>query len=226
MRTIAFLSVATLVSIATFAACGGSDSSTIGGPGTGDAGAGEGSAATDGSSSVDGGGTTGMDSGGIGTNEGGGGNQDGGPGPGGNVTTLPCGTMSCNIPVQVCCVNQGGGGAPDTYSCATGSCTAGGVDGGADGGNQQGGDVTALGCTGQANCAPGSICCITQSQQGVTSSSCVVGTTCGQNSAQLCDPNASTTGCPATGNRSMCSSNNIGDWGLSPPFATCGGVGN
>jgi hypothetical protein len=83
-----------------------------------------------------------------------------------------------------------------------------------------------LKCTGQANCAAGSICCVSPTMTGAASA-CVVGTTCGANSAQLCDPGAAPTGCPAdAGMGSACSSANIGDWGLKPPFATCGGKGN
>jgi hypothetical protein len=100
----------------------------------------------------------------------------------------------------------------------TGSCSS--PDSGVGGG-----DVTQLGCTATANCAAGSICCVKQSSSGPVSS-CVMGTSCGQNAAQLCDPNAMPTGCPMSGDRSMCSSDKIQDWGLSPPFATCGGVGN
>jgi hypothetical protein len=128
--------------------------------------------------------------------------------------------MSCNIPAQVCCFARGHNGNPDTYTCAATNCST--VDAGGGGG---GNPPAALGCTGQANCAAGSICCVKQGGGG-TSSSCVMGTSCGSNSAQLCDPNAMVTGCPMSGSRSMCSNNNIGDWGLTQQFATCGGVGN
>jgi hypothetical protein len=44
------------------------------------------------------------------------------------------------------------------------------------------------------------------------------------NSAQLCDPNATNSGCSQAAG--ACTSTNITDWGLPAGFATCGGVGN
>jgi hypothetical protein len=193
--------------------CGGSDGSTIGNSSGGDAATEGGAAGGDGSSSANGEGGAGSKDGASGSNTEGG----GGAGPGGNTTSEPCGTQTCNIPAQVCCVSGGGGST--MYTCAASCAEAGGGGGG--------GDTTSLQCTSSANCAAGSICCIHQSQNGGAEAACVMGTSCGQNSAQLCDPNASVSGCPGdAGQRSMCSSDNIGDWGLSPPFATCGGVGN
>lgn len=164
--------------------------------------------------------------------EGGGGNgngngfTDGGGGPGGNTTSVPCGGSSCSLATETCCVVDRNGVV--TYQCATGTC--GSLDAG-------GGDVVSLKCTAQANCATGTICCIDQpgggggdggggggGGGGAIASSCVAGTVC-PNGAQLCDPSAASSGCPA-GKNSMCSSDNIGDWGLAPPFATCGGVAN
>jgi hypothetical protein len=46
---------------------------------------------------------------------------------------------------------------------------------------------------------------------------------CTNNEAQLCDPQAATTGCPA---QDPCSNKNISDWGLPSSYATCGGQGN
>src|SRR5262249_12138151 len=101
------------------------------------------------------------------------------------------------------------GGVDYSCSAADAGCTAAG-----------GRDVTGLKCTGAANCPPGTVCCVRQTSNGATSE---CQNACGQNEAQLCDPNATTTGCEAGVN---CSNNNIGDWGLPQNYATCGGRGN
>jgi hypothetical protein len=64
------------------------------------------------------------------------------------------------------------------------------------------------------------VCCVQQVNNGATSE-CKA--TCGNNSAQLCDKNATVTGCAAA---DMCSSRNINDWNLPATYATCGGKGN
>ncbi len=159
--------------------------------------------------------------------EGGTGLGDGG-GPGGDTTMIPCGGAACNIPAQVCCINTGGGGggANVKYTCTSGSCGKIVPDGGDAAAASGNGDVTALGCTGIANCGAGSICCIHQPSNGGVISECTAGKTCGNNAAQMCDPNAAAPGCPATGMNAVCSSSKIDSWGLTPPFATCGGIGN
>ncbi len=134
-------------------------------------------------------------------------------GPGGNTSTLPCGNAQCTIPAQQCCVIANLNPPPDfSYACYSGSCP---VTGGGGGGMS-----TALSCSGAANCPANTVCCVTQTQSGAASS-CAA--TCNQNGAQLCDPNAASSGCPQG---VACSSRNIGDWGLPNGFATCGGVGN
>lgn len=147
-----------------------------------------------------------------------GGTTDAG-GPGGTTASLACGATACAIPSQVCCVDRVGGGAA-SYQCVTGAtCPA--IDAGA-GNNVD--PPTALQCAGAANCGSGTVCCV-QQVGGATTSSCKA--SCGgQNSAQLCDPKATNPGCLATGNLSVCSSKDIGDWGLPATFATCGGRGN
>lgn len=159
---------------------------------------------------------------------GGGGNLGDGGGPGGDTSMIPCGGAACSIPAQVCCVDTGGGGgaANATYTCATGSCGKIVLDGGDAAAANGNGDVTALGCTATANCPSGSICCIHQPPNGGVVSECTVGNSCGKNAAQLCDPSAAVTGCPTAGQNATCSSKDIGSWGLTPPFATCGGIGN
>ena len=122
--------------------------------------------------------------------------------------SLTCGASSCKIPSETCCVARAGGSF--TFSCVMGAtCPSTG------GGNQP----TALKCANTASCSGGMVCCVTQANNQ-TVSACK--TACGNNDAQLCDPAASPTGCPAT---APCSSNKIGDWQLPPPFATCGGKG-
>ncbi len=153
---------------------------------------------------------------------------------GGLQLSLPCGPSKCPLPSEVCCVFGGPNGAGAVFSCADGDCSAlfdGGFDAGAQ--NPKGGlDLAQLKCEGQANCAAGSICCAqlisSAGKNDIVTSACVVGKTCGDAgpSAQLCDPAAAVTGCPASGALSTCSSNNIASWELPPPFATCGGVTN
>ncbi len=165
-----------------------------------------------------------QDSGSDGTtgNDSGGGNDattnpDGNPNPGndggvidgsftdaGNPTTIACGNSTCTLPTQTCCVSGNG----TTFTCVNGTtCPQ----------NQ-----TGLHCLDTASCAPGLICCVNQ-QQNVTTSNCKVA--CGQNEAQLCDSKLDGgTGCVPS--NAQCSSQNIQDWGLNPPFATCGGKGN
>lgn len=228
MRTI--LAVACGLGVAGAAlvvACGGSDGSgDLIGP------APDGSAdATLTPTGSEGGGGGGGDGGGAGGDGGGSGDggargpdgsvvADGGAGPdsgkpGGDTAQLACGSTSCNIPGESCCVDRVSN-VVFQYTCVAGaSCPV--VGGGGGGGGDPG---TALKCSAAANCPAGTKCCI-QQNGGVTSSSCKA--TCGGNEAQLCDPGAATTGCSAA---APCSSNNIKDWGLPGSFATCGGVGN
>ncbi|HSO38917.1 MAG TPA: hypothetical protein VLT33_40590 [Labilithrix sp.] len=128
-------------------------------------------------------------------------------GPGGNTSVLACGSTSCAIPAETCCVSQVGGGGT-AYGCAV-SCMAGGGGGG----------DTALKCSGQANCAAGTVCCVRQVNNGAASE-CKA--SCTNKEAQLCSLTAAVSGCVG----SMCSSQNIGDWGLPTTYATCGGQGN
>lgn len=145
-----------------------------------------------------------------------GGTTDAG-GPGGTTTSLSCGSTACQIPGQVCCVDRVGAGAA-SYACFAGTTCPATDAGAAD-------PPTALACSSAANCAAGTVCCIEQ-VQGVTTSSCKA-TCTGPNTAQLCDPKAAVSGCPAdAGATSVCSSKDITDWGLPTTFATCGGRGN
>jgi len=133
-------------------------------------------------------------------------------GPGGTTTVIKCGSTTCAIPAQSCCVDQ----LPNNmtaYGCAA-SCP------GLGGGGGGGGDTTALKCSGQANCAAGTVCCVRQVNNGATSE-CKA--SCTGNQAQLCDPLAAVSGC--TGQ--VCSNGiDFSDWSLPPTYATCGGKGN
>ena len=137
-----------------------------------------------------------------------------GAGPGGNTSQLACGATSCPIPAETCCVEQVSNGR--SYSCVAGSTCP-----------QTSGDVAALKCSSSANCASGTVCCVTLSN-GVVSSECKTSCTPdggrGGDTAQLCDPRAGdSAGCPES---QPCSNDNIGDWNLSHAFGTCGGRGN
>jgi hypothetical protein len=149
-------------------------------------------------------------------------------GPGGTTSNLPCGSATCLIPAETCCVTDTGTGY--AFACVSGpTCPAGG--GGGTGGNDAGGDgggnntggagnVGAFKCTSAANCPQGTVCCVT-APNDLASSSCQA--SCGPTDAQLCDPKATATGCPTS---APCSSANIGDWTLPASFGTCGGKGN
>jgi hypothetical protein len=132
----------------------------------------------------------------------------GGDASGGTTSTLPCGATTCNIPSETCCIDQG------NYSCVVGGCPS--------------GDRAALQCNSSENCAAGSVCCLTAPGGGNSvSSACEAagdgGAACaGGNSTQLCDKNASPTGCPDSGPNSQCDNGNMDTWGLSRAFAHCG----
>lgn len=181
------------------AACGSDAGSTIPDPDAGEAGS---SGASSGPREAGAGGVTA--DGGI---------DPPGAGPGGDTNQIACGTTTCPIPAETCCVSdvQNGGRG---FACVAGSTCPQPAGGG--------GDTTALKCASSANCASGTVCCVTENG-GVASSECKASCT-GGDSAQLCDPKQGDAGgCPEA---SPCSSKDIGDWGLSPPFATCGGIGN
>lgn len=138
------------------------------------------------------------------TNDGGNPVNDGGNpvNDAGNPATVPCGTSTCTSP-QVCCVDTNQN--TPTYTCAA-SCPQ---------------NTTTLQCVG--NDCGNQVCCVFIDQNNQVASQCQA--TCNaQNQAQLCqDTDAGPTGCSS---QQPCSSQNIGDWGLNPPFGTCGGVGN
>lgn len=180
-----------------------------------------------GTASDSGTGTTTLPDGAVVTNAGTPGPLDAGvvadAGPGGNTSSLTCGTASCAIPSQVCCSTRAQGGASFQFSCVTGAaCPVPDAGPGSGGG---GGRPTTLKCTSNANCAANEVCCITQNNN-TTGSSCMTQAACDGapgDTAVLCDPANPAVGCPAA---DPCSSDNINDWRLPPGFGTCGGVGN
>jgi hypothetical protein len=209
-RTLGLLGGSIAMASVLWLACGGSDGAAeLVGTGNDGGGQPEASVTAEGGGGADAAtgsdGATGSDAsdGGTTTPEAGGG--DGGidppdAGPGGTTTVINCGSTTCAIPTDTCCVDRLGGGMT-AYSCAT-TCP----------GIAAGGDTTALKCSGQSNCAAGTVCCVQQVGAAGASSACQV--TCGVNQAQLCAPTAAVSGCGAG---VTCSNANI---------ATCGGVGN
>lgn len=134
-----------------------------------------------------------------------------GAGPGGDTGSISCGATTCLLASETCCITEPAGAGDRAYACVLGStCPA-----------PNGGDVVALKCTGAANCAAGTVCCVDQNNDDTTST-CKA--TCGGNEAQLCDPKAGDAGgCPSS---DPCSNKDINDWNLPNTFGTCGGQGN
>lgn len=134
-------------------------------------------------------------------------------GPGGTTTIISCGSTTCAIPAENCCVDRAVGGAI-TFACAA---TCPGPDAGVV-------ESAALHCSGQSNCAAGTVCCVRQvPPNNSAASDCKAA--CGAKEAQLCSLSAAVSGCAAT-DAGTCSNANIGDWALPKTFATCGGKGN
>lgn len=217
------------LALALAAGCGSSDDSGL----TGATPDGGGSSSGDtGTSTTDSGNNNNGDAGGSSSGDSGNTNDSGNPGnadggneggsPGGSTSTLSCGSATCSIPAQSCCITNPPGPNNFAFACVTGGCA---VDAGPGGG---GDPPTALKCSGQANCGPGTVCCVSTGNNTTTSeckASCGGGGGGGGDTAQLCDPAApaASNGCPQN---APCSTNNIGDWGLPNTFGTCGGQGN
>lgn len=189
--------------LATASACGIDQQGTAPAPSS-DGGAQDGATQEGGASSSSGGG--GGDGGGGGVVDGG--VNPPGAGPGGDGSALPCGGATCSLATQVCCVSSLGSGVR-AYACVTGSTCP-------------GSRTAALRCSGAANCPAGQVCCVRQIANDSRASECKA--QCPGDEPQLCDPSAPDGGgCAAS---DPCSSNNISDWRLSPPYATCGGKGD
>ena len=210
MKRFAFVCIPLASLLATYLGCGGASPSDVTiAPGDG----GADGASGDGASSAEGG-SSGFTDAAPKPGTSGGAANDGGPG--GSATQLPCGTATCALATDFCCVYQNQNAPPEfLFGCASGSaCPA---QAGAK-------DPTALLCSGAANCGPGAVCCVRDDGNRVWSECAATCTdSASTKAAQLCDPAAPATGCAAS---APCSSKNIGDWNLPNGYATCGGRGN
>lgn len=136
---------------------------------------------------------------------------------GGNATSLPCGDVACAIPENTCCVSLSVNPPPEaTFACVGGLCI--------NSSFAQGGGI-GLQCAGTANCAAGTICCMSDDGNGIITSACATPANCTDPNlqAQLCDIKAANAGC-VEDDAGTCSSFNIGNWGLPTGYATCGGI--
>ena len=142
-------------------------------------------------------------------------------GPGGNTTQIACGTATCSLATEICCVYQNanagnpGSGPSFAFSCATGTtCPA--PPPAFD-------PATPMTCSSAANCTSGNVCCITSDgPSNNIASSCKPSCTATKPAiaATLCDPGAP----PIAG--CACSAKNIDSWALPNGYGTCGGVDN
>jgi hypothetical protein len=215
-KVIALVALGTLGVLATVAACGSDDEPKAEVPGDGGSGSltpdgststppptGDGSITPTGDSSVtpgDGSTPTGDPDGGT--------LADGGPG--GTTTSITCGTTTCALPGQVCCVYDTDGAQTFTFTCVTGTtCPA--LPNTED-------NPPALSCASAANCAATDVCCLTQAQDDSLSSACKPADQCTGDSVVLCDPAQPNVGCQAP---DECSSNDIKDWNLPNGYGFC-----
>jgi hypothetical protein len=143
--------------------------------------------------------------------------------PGGDATTLNCGSVNCSLPNQACCIYPILSPPPPFYSaCSSGStCPALAPDSGYDAGT-----ATELRCEVQANCPANNVCCLEAPSSGAIHAHCISGSSCvstdgGLKVALICDPSLGDAGCGEAG---ACSSTNISTWSLPSGFGTCGGV--
>jgi hypothetical protein len=142
-------------------------------------------------------------------------------GPGGDGAVLSCGSASCNLPNQTCCVYP----EPPSFfvACSNGAaCPTIFANPDAGDGGDAGPVLSAaqLQCEISANCPnSNNQCCITVDPSGKVSAHC---TSSCPNGAILCDPNAAADAgeCAADAG---CSAANIGSWSLPNGFGTCGG---
>lgn len=124
------------------------------------------------------------------------------------VADVEAGLCAC-LPNQTCCVYVSNNTIAQ-IACAT-VCDA--PDGGVK--------LSELACTG-SDCADAGVCCIWRDSNSVNHSVCKAKCSNSNNEVQMCNPSATDSGCPPS---DPCSTNNITDWDLTPPLATCGGQG-
>jgi len=127
------------------------------------------------------------------------------PGPGGNTTAMPCGAATCVLPLHQCCIGGYSMTPPFfTFACVTGDqCPMLADD-----------TIAGLHCSGNANCAQGTVCCIRTPAMKTAFARCQM--SCGAGEAQLCDAKAGDTCITGT-----CKSDNISKWGLPPSYGVC-----
>jgi hypothetical protein len=128
-------------------------------------------------------------------------------GPGGTTTSIACGTATCPLPEQKCCVSELTAGGSHSFACVLGAVDC-----------PRAPDSVAtvgLACSGAANCPDGTVCCA-EVVNGNNVSSCQA--SCPTRSAQLCDPAASKSGCSPS---DRCSNGAVGTLGLPRTFGTC-----
>jgi hypothetical protein len=142
---------------------------------------------------------------------------------GGDATSLNCGSASCSLPNEACCLYPITNPPPPFFAACSsgGSCPAIPADAGYDAGA-----ATELHCEVQANCGGNTVCCLQAPASGNVKAHCVSASSCvssdaGARAALLCDPAISDPGCGGAG---ACSSANIATWKLPSGFGTCGGV--
>lgn len=204
--TLSYGFVASGLGIVAFAiACGssGSDSSSA--------------SSSSGSSSSSSSGGTNPDAGPPALTQDGGGGDD--AGPGGSTSAIACGSASCPLPNEHCCTYNNDQPPPlYAFSCAsgTGCPTVANTS-----------DAVALSCASAANCTADTVCCLSNDNTPTNVARCMPAADCKDDGtrvirAQLCDRNATVTGCPPA---EPCSTNNIVSWNLPPGYATCGGKG-
>ena len=124
---------------------------------------------------------------------------------GGGMNTTTCGTTSCPLPAESCCVTPGG---TPSYACT-----------GGDAGTCQQGDVQ-MQCMSNNDCPSSKVCCL-DATNDPASAACA--TTCnGQNQAVLCDPKL-TAAQNRCGDAGACGTTNDNTWNLSSKVSgTCG----
>jgi hypothetical protein len=141
---------------------------------------------------------------------------------GGDAASLNCGTASCHLPSEACCLYPIQNPPPAFFAACSGggSCAALPPDAGYDAGA-----ATELHCEVQANCGGNTVCCVQAPSSGNVAAHCVAASACVSGDAGaralLCDPSAADAGCGSAG---ACSGDHIATWNLPNGFGTCGGV--
>jgi hypothetical protein len=181
--------VSVVVAVALIMACGGDSGTTDGG--------------TDGSVTGDSGkdGTTQSDAN-PGNDASG---SDGAGNDGNGGSSIACGTGSCALPAESCCVDPG---PPIVYACTgeAGPCAQG---------------TASIKCGSAADCTGGQVCCIDGNVDPMVAA--CAATCTGAMKAMLCDPTA-TDAVNKCGDAGACGNTNINNWNLTTKYGTCGDI--